>query len=376
MNEQNEEMIEEEFATKEKGFFTPEEFARNQVRRMEPPRGTLLVAGCRSGSYLSTRVVQRYGELLREAKSEEGALHVEDIDYQFANSETCVRLDLHVSGCDVFLLQALCDPQSERSVDQNYMSLLIAARTFREHGAGHVTAVLPYLAYGRQDKPTEFSREPTTARLMADLIAAAGIDRLIAWHPHCGQIRGFYGSMPVHMLSPLTLFIEEFRRFQGREDVIVVAPDAGASDLVMNFGRGLDLECAIGSKHRPRPDESVISQIIGNFTGKRVAIILDDEISTGGTIFNVVRKLVEEYGLEEIYLGISHNRCVEQGRERLLALHADYCVKEVIVTNSIPQTDGFTALPFVTVRCLSDTLARAINRIHYDRSVSEVFYRP
>jgi ribose-phosphate pyrophosphokinase len=189
------------------------------------------------------------------------------------------------------------------------------------------------------------------------------------------------------MLESLTLFIKEFRHFQGREDVIAVAPDAGASNLITHFGRALNLKCvhkvhqrlrlmAIASKERPRPDVAVISEVIGDFAGKRVAIILDDVISTGGTLYELIKKLVEEKGIEEVYLGVSHSLCVERARECFLALHADYYLKEIVVTNSIPQTDDFLALPFFSVRCLSDTLARTINRIHYNRSVSELFYRP
>jgi len=369
-------MMTQEANTSQKVFFTPERFAQKQAQRMESTRGRLLIAGCCSGSDLSTRVAKRYRELLAEAGSEDDVLHLENIDYRFANLETCVRLDLYVSGYDVFLFQALCNPTSDYSIDGNYMALLIAARTFREHGANHVTAVLPYLAYGRQDKPTEFMREPTTAKLMADLSIEAGIDRLIAWHPHCGQIRGFYGRLPVNMLEPLTLFIKEFRRFQGREDVIAVAPDAGASKLVMYFCQALGLKCAIASKFRPRADEAFIAQIVGDFTGKKVAIILDDEFGTGVTVYNLIKRLVEEEGIEEVYFGVSHNRCVQVARDRLLELHTDYHLREAVVTNSIPQTDEFRVLPFVSVRCLSDTLARTINRIHYNRSVSEVFYRP
>lgn len=362
--------------TVQKTFFTPERFAQEQARRMESTRGRLLIAGCCSGSYLSKSVVERYNELLRAAGSEDEVLHLENLDRRFSDSETCVRLDMHVSGYDVFLFQALLDPTSDRSVDQNYMALLVAARTFREHGANHVTAVIPYLAYARQDKPTKFMREPTTAKLMADLSIAAGIDRVIVWDPHCGQIRGFYGSIPVNTLESLTLFIEEFQRFAHREDVIAVAPDAGASKFVTHFGRALYLKCAIASKYRPRPEEVVISEIIGDFAGKKTAIILDDMISGGGTVYALIRKLVQEQGIEEVYLGASHNLCIGQARERLLALHTDYHLKEVIVTNSIPQTEAFKVLPFVRVRCLSDTLSRTINRIHYNRSVSEVFYRP
>ena len=357
-------------------FFMPECLPQEQVRQAESLRGKLLIAGCRSGSYLSGAVARRYGGLLADEGMEDDVLHLENIDYRFANTETCVRLASPVGGCDVFLFQALCDPTSDGGVDQAYMAFLMAARTFREHGADHITAVLPYLAYGRQDKPTEFMREPTTARLMADLSITAGIDRLIAWHPHCGQLRGFYGSLPVNFVDPLTLFIEEYRRFQGREDVIAVAPDAGASKLVMYFSQALDLECAIGAKFRPRPDESHIAQVVGNFSGKRTAIILDDEFSTGGTAFGLIERLVELHGIEEIYLGVSHNRCVPEARERLLTLNTSYHLKEIVVTNSIPQTGAFRSLPFLSVRCLSNTLAQIINRIHCNRSVSEAFYRP
>ncbi|MFO7958264.1 MAG: ribose-phosphate diphosphokinase [Candidatus Brocadiia bacterium] len=366
----------EKSAAQRKAFFTPEIFAHQQALRMVSPRGRLLIAGCCSGSYLTRKVVDRYRELLAEAGGRNDVLHLEDIDYRFSDSETCVRLEEHVGGYDVFLIQALFDPTSERTIDQNYMAFLIAARTFREHGANHVTGVLPYLAYSRQDKPTKFMREPTTAKLMADLSVEAGIDRLISWDPHSGQIRGFYAGRPTNMLETLTLFIETFAEYEGREDVIAVAPDVGASKFVTHFGRALDLNCAIASKFRPEPERAEITDIIGEFEGKRIAIVLDDMISGGGTVHAVVTQLVENTGIEEVLVGVSHNLCVGQARDRLEELHADYGLREVIVTNSIPQTEDFQSLPFVTVRCLSDPLARTINRIHYNRSVSEVFWRP
>ncbi len=357
-------------------FYTPEHLAQQQTKSMIAPRGRLLIAGCCSGSLLSERVVDRYHHLLREAGSMENILHLENIDRRFSDTETVTRLEMHVSGCDVYLFQALFDPTSDRSIDQNYMAFLVAVRAFKEHGATSVTGVLPYLAYARQDKPTKFTREATTARLMADLTVTAGMDRLIVWDPHCDQIKGFYGGMPVNTLESLSLFIDEFSRFRGRDDVIAVAPDAGASKFVTHFGRALDIKCAIASKYRPRPEVATISEIIGDLEGKKIAIVLDDMISNGGTMYGLVRKLVEEKGIEEVYLGVSHNLCVGKAMERLQELHSDFGLKQVVVTNSIPQTVEFESVPFVTVRCLSDTLARTINRIHYNRSVSEVFYRP
>ena len=166
-------------------FLTP--FTAAQADTPEPPRGKLLIASCQSGNDLAQKVVQTYNQALLEASTDHNCEEVtffSQVDYQFSDSETCVRLNEHVSGHDVFLFQNLLNPISQPTIDQNYMAFLLAVRAFREQGARHVTAVLPYLAYARQDKPTKFKREPVAAKLMADLSIQAGIDRLITWHPH------------------------------------------------------------------------------------------------------------------------------------------------------------------------------------------------
>ncbi|MBV7331588.1 ribose-phosphate diphosphokinase [Chloroflexi bacterium TSY] len=327
-------------------------------------RGKLVIANCRSGADLAKRIVTHYQQQLVDTGSESSILHLNNIDIQFSDSETCVRLNADIGDCDVFLIQALLDPVSKRGVDVNYMAFLIAARTLRQWGANHVTAILPYLAYARQDKATWRQREPVTARLMADLTITAGADRLITWDPHSSQISGFYGSVPVDALDPFSYFVEEFRSFQGRSDVIAVAPDVGASKLVTSVAHALELSSAIASKHRPRPEEAVISEIIGDFTGKRIAIVLDDMISSGGTVYNVINSLVKEKGIEQVVLAVSHNLCLPLAHARLLELHADYHLTKVLVTNSIPQTDEFQQLPFLTVRCLAERLSQAIEHIH------------
>jgi ribose-phosphate pyrophosphokinase len=357
-------------------FITPLQYADERAGRIESSRGRLLVASCRSGSAVARKVVDRYEGLLREGQNEAGLAYVADIDFQFSDGETCVRLSRDVNGRDVFLFQALYDPVSGRSVDQNYLAFLIAARAFCEWGANQVTGVLPYLAYARQDKPTKFEREPTTAELMADLSIEAGLDRLITWHPHTGRIHGFYGSVPVDGLSPLTLFAENFRQYQSRDDVIAVAPDAGASKFIMHFARALDISSAVASKYRPRPEEAEVSEIMGDFEGKRTAIVLDDMISTGGTVEATVKRLVEEKGIEEVHLGISHNLCTKRALERLSSLHDTHHLRDVTVTDSVPQTEAFRNLPFLTVRSLADALCLVINRIHYDRSVDGIFAKP
>mgnify|MGYP001043984980 CR=1 FL=1 len=353
-------------------FVTPERFAWQQPKRLESPRGGVLIVSCHAGGYLAEKVRGRCTELLSEAGSRGLVPHLNGVDFQFSDSETCVRLDADVSGHDAFLFQALYAPASHRSVDENMVAFLTAARALREWGANYVTGVVPYLAYSRQDKPTKFKREPTTARLVADLIAAAGVSRLVTWHPHTGQIHGFYHGVPVDALDALPLFTQAYRRFAGRDDVIVVAPDAGASKLVTYVGRALNLPCAIASKFRPQREVAVITEIIGDLSGKRMAIVLDDIISSGGTMEAVIQKLATDSGIEEVYLGVSHNLCRDVAVERIEWLHDSFNLRGVLVTDSIPQSDAFKALPYTAVRSLSDILARVINRIHYNRPVSDL----
>ncbi len=355
-------------------FISPEWYARYQSRKMESERGKLLIATCRSGNYLAHRTVDQYNNNLKTAGSEDQVLYLPDIDRQFSDSETNVRLQMHVSGYDVFLFQALYDPTSGRSVDENYMAFLIAARALREQGARHITGVLPYLAYGRQDKPTRYKREATTAKLMADLSINAGIDRMITWDPHSTQLHGFYASTPLNLLDPLILLTKSFKEYKGRDDVIAVAPDAGASKLVTHFGRQMKVNSAIASKYRPEQEVAVNQEIIGDFEGKKTAIILDDIISSGGTIYSVAERLIQKKGIEQIYLGISHNLCTDKAFEILVKLKKHFKLQRMFITNSIPPTEQFAKLDFIEVRCLADVLSRTINRIHYNHSVSEMFF--
>jgi ribose-phosphate pyrophosphokinase len=339
------------------------------IERTESFRGRLLITSCRSGSHLARKVVQYYEQNLPDGAGE--VLFMPDIDDTFSDTETNVRLDMDVNGYDVFLFQSLYDPTSNRSIDQNYMAFLIAVRTLREWGANHVTAILPYLAYARQDKPTGFTREPTTAKLMADLSAAAGIDRLITWQPHLGQIRGFYSQVPVIVLDSTQFFEEEFRSFAGRDDVIIVAPDVGASKFITNLARRLNLKSAIAAKYRPQPEEAAISEILGDFRGKRIAIIVDDIISSGGTISALVQHLAADKGIEEVYLGVSHYLCMEKARQRLLDLRSKVQLQSLIVTDSIPQVNTCLEEDFLILRSLSGPISEVIHRVHHNRSITE-----
>lgn len=338
-----------------------------------PPRGGLLISSCTAGEALSGKVVRRYQQLLKQSGIDRPVPWLKGIDFRFSDGETCVRLQRDVNGQDVFLFQSLHNPLNPLGVDHEYLAFLIAARTFREWGANHVTGVLPYLAYARQDKPTQFQREPTTVELMADLSIEAGIDRLVVWHPHLDRVHGFYGRIPVDALSPHAMFVDHYQQFSSRQDVIAVAPDAGAAKMITAFARELGISSAVASKYRPAPEKAEVSEVMGDFSGKKIAILLDDMISTGGTVAAAVQKLVRQSGIEQVYLGISHNLASDQALERLKKLHENYHLQEILITDSIPQPDAFLSLPFLREYPLADPLSRVINRIHHNRSGEAIF---
>ena len=357
-------------------FYSPERVAREATLAEPSPRGELVVVSCRSGTRLARAVVDRYRGLLALERSHHRIDHLADIDFQFSDTESCVRLERHVGGADVFLFQSLLDLASGRSVDENTVAFLLATDACRTWGAAHVTAVLPYLTYARQDKPTRDRREPTSARLMADLALEAGIDRLVTVHPHIAHLPGFYGRVRVDALSPLPYLVDAFQELRGRSDAIVVAPDVGASRLVADAAEALGLPAAIAVKARPRAEEAVTTELIGSFEGRRVALVLDDMIASGGTVRALLRRLAEETEVREVHLGVSHNLGLDIARERLLELQADYGLVDVVVTDSVPQTGAFLELPFLRVVELADVLARTLNRIHHDRPVSSLFREP
>jgi ribose-phosphate pyrophosphokinase len=354
---------------KEPTFFTSKDLKESA----SSPRGPLCIVSCRSGTRIAASVLQRYQHLMKQNQDADHIPFLSDVDYQFSDTETCVRLEEDIAGKDVFLFQALFDPRSDRGIDQNYMAFLIATRTIRQWGAQHVTAVLPYLAYARQLRSTSHKRETSTAKLMAEFSRQVGVDRLITYHPHTARIEELYPEAVVDILSPLPLFLEQYELFRGRDDVIAIAPDEGARELIKAFGRALNIDYGFASKHRPRPEEAVITEISGDFSMKNVALLLDDMISSGGTVYATIKELSTSTDLQEVSLGISHNLCSPAACERVQELYASGMLSQMLVTNSIPQSREFESLPFVKVMDLSDILARVINRVHFNQPISDLF---
>lgn len=354
-----------ERTNRQNNFFITPDNLQQHMRYDRSPSGWLAFASCQSGSAIAQRTLDRYHTHLQAAGLDFDLPHLKGIDFRFSDQETCARLEQGVRGADVYLFQSLVDPASERSVDENLMALLTAARALREWGTNHLTAVLPYLAYARQEKSSRGRREPVTARLVADLIHTAGIQQVVTWDPHGAEIQGFFDGLPVIRLSAANLFVQAFEQFRGREEVIAIAPDAGAAARVLEFCQALDIAHGVTRKQRPRPEEAVVSSISGDFHGCRTAIILDDMISSGGTISAVIDRLVEFYGIETIHVGVSHLLGRQFALTRLREYHSRGMLASLVVTDSIPPGYARQSLPFIKVKTLADIFARVVNRLHY-----------
>ncbi len=278
---------------------------------------------------------------------------------KFPNENLFVQLHESVRGQDVFLIQTMCPPVSD-----NIMELLIAIDCLRRDSAGRITVVVPYLAYARSDKKDQ-PRVPITARLLADMIQIAGADRYITVDLHAGQIQGFF-SIPGDEITAFHILNEYFAQKQ-LEDVVIVTADLGFAKKGRNFAARLQVPMAFVEKRRTGNDASSEAlTVIGDVDGRNV-IIVDDEISTGGSIANTVR-VVKEHGARDIYVSCSHPVLAPPATERLRALP----VKELVTTNTLPIPPE-RMLPNIKVLSVGPLLAEVIRRVHEGRSVGELF---
>jgi len=276
---------------------------------------------------------------------------------KFPNDNIFTRLHESVRGHDVFLIQPMCRP-----VNDNIMELLIMIDTLRRDSAGRITAVVPYYAYGRTDKKDQ-PRVPITARLLADMITVAGADRMLTLDLHAGQIQGFF-TIPVDELTAFYI-IRDYLRQKELQEMILVAPDVGASKAVRNLAEALNAPLAIIEKRRAGVNTQVLS-VIGD-VGDRDAIIYDDEIDTAMTLMDAVGVL-KTRGARDIYACATHGVFSDPALERIKDSH----IREVVVTNTIPIPAG-EMLPCITVLSVGPLIGEVIRRIHLGLSVGELF---
>jgi ribose-phosphate pyrophosphokinase len=281
---------------------------------------------------------------------------------EFSDGEIFVQVNENVRGADVFVIQPTCYP-----VNRNTMELLIMIDALKRASAFRITAVIPYYGYGRQDRKVQ-PRVPITAKLVADLITAAGAHRVLTMDLHAGQIQGFFNIPVDHLFAaPVLLQYFEQRLSQGAwQDLVVVSPDAGGVERARAFAKRLGSSLAIMDKRRTGPNEAKIMRVIGEVRGRDV-ILLDDIIDTGGSITQAAQALRQE-GARRILASCTHAVLSGPAIERLE--HSD--IEEVVVTNSIPLRDE-PACKKVVVLSVAPLLGEAIRRIHTETSVSSLF---
>lgn len=242
------------------------------------------------------------------------------------------------------------------------MELLLMINAARGASAGQITAVIPHYAYARSDKK-DASRISLGGRLVADLLSTAGVDRVITMALHAPQVHGFF-SVPVDHLTALGVIADHYRA-RDLSNTVVVSPDLGNAKQATLLARLLNLPVAAGSKQRLADDRVVIDSIVGDVAGKR-AIVLDDEIATGGSIVEIVNRLAD-FGCDEASVACTHGLFTGRAVERLTS---NPHITEVVATNTVPHPEGFPGLTQLSVAGL---FAEAISRIHHGRSVSRLF---
>ncbi len=279
--------------------------------------------------------------------------------FKFANDNTFVRIHENIRQRDVFIIQPTCFP-----VNDNLMELLIMIDACKRASAGRITAVVPYYGYGRTDKKDQ-PRVPITARLVADLLTAAGADRLLTVDLHAGQIQGFF-NIPVDELTTLPLLGDYFAAKE-IQDLVVVAVDIGISKKARDIAERLGAPLAIIEKRRmSNNDTSETMNVIGDVKGK-TALVFDDEIVTGGSIVNAAKALSEE-GVKDVFCCVTHPVLSQDGAEVMARSN----FSEVVVTDTIPMSPEKRNGKF-TVLSVAPLLGEAIYRIHKGQSVGDLF---
>jgi ribose-phosphate pyrophosphokinase len=272
---------------------------------------------------------------------------------RFPDGEIKVQLGESVRGNDVYIIQPTCPP-----VNDNLMELLTLVDAVRRSSASRINAVIPYFGYARQDKQVA-GREPITAKLVSSLLEAAGVERVITIDLHSRQLQGFF-DIPLDMLSALRT-IANHLRLGGLEDTVIVSPDTGRSEEARRLTELLGLPLAFMYKRRTSERDTQVTAVIGDVVGKRV-ILVDDVISTGGTLRRAVEALIEAGARPDVRIAATHAVLAGDARERL----AHPAIKELIVTDTIPLRleDRYTVLS------VAPLLASAIAHVNQHKSVS------
>ena len=277
---------------------------------------------------------------------------------KFKNGEIYIKFDESVRGADVFIVQTCSDP-----VNDNIMELLIMIDALKRASAGMINAVIPHYGYARQDKKSE-GREPITAKLFADLLSIAGMDRMIVADLHAASIQGFF-DVPVDHVTAIPIIAKYFKNKKIKNGV-VVSPDVGGVKRASIFAKQLHYTLAILDKRRPAPNMAEIEHLVGNVEGKE-AIIVDDMIDTGGTIIEAVNMLIR-HKAKKVYIAATHPIFSGDAAKMLEKSMAE----EIVVLDTIPLNKKYNP-DRIKVLSIASLLAKTIKKVYHCKSVSELF---
>ena len=279
----------------------------------------------------------------------------------FADGEVSVTINETVRGSDVFLVQSTCKP-----VNNNLMELLIMIDACKRASAGRITAVMPYYGYARQDRKAK-GRDPISAKLVADMIVAAGADRVLTMDLHAAQIQGFF-NIPVDVLLGNPVFVRYYlKKFPDHEDMCVVSPDVGSVARARAFANKMGMGLAIVDKRREKANQCEVMNVIGDVKGKK-CILFDDMVDTAGSLCNAA-KAISDKGAVEVYACATHGVLSGPAIQRLV----DSPIVEMCFLNTIPISDEALATGKINVLDVSGMFAEAIQRTYDESSLSVMF---
>ena len=278
---------------------------------------------------------------------------------RFKDGEAYVQIQENVRGADCFVIQPTCRP-----VDEHLVELLLMFDALKRASARRITAVIPYYGYGRQDRKDK-PRSPISAKLMADLLTTAGADRALLIDPHAAQLQGFF-NIPVDPLFASPVLVDYFKKLN-LPNLTVISPDAGGVERARFFAKKMDSALAIVDKRRVEMNVAEVMHVIGDVKG-RTCLVIDDLIDTAGTLVKTASALMEN-GASEVYACCSHPVFSGPAVENI----AQSCIKQVVVTDTIPLTEAAKQEPKITVRTVAGLIGRAIQAIHEEASVSKLF---
>ena len=282
---------------------------------------------------------------------------------QFADGECSISVHEPVRGKDVFIVQSTCGPVNDR-----LMELLIMIDAMRRASAGRITAVMPYFGYARQDRKAK-SRDPISAKLVANLITAAGADRVLTMDLHAAQIQGFF-DIPVDNLMGAHLFARNYINLfgKGNEDVMVVSPDVGSTARARAFSMKLGVNMAIVDKRREKANQSEVMNIIGNVEGK-TCILLDDIVDTAGSLCGAAKAIKELGGAKKVYACATHGVLSGPAIQRI----EESCIEELLLLDTIPYPADKPKCDKIHYISTAAVFAEAIRRIYEEVSISNLF---